>query len=123
MRLAIPHGQRLPLAIAALGLLFLDLFLLYPLFNVFGASVLDPEGERLTLANYTRMLGRPFYRAAILNTLGIGLAATVITTVLAVPSRPASDGALLVNRGNRTFWPLVNHSRYSPSHHQWGAWP
>nr|UXE45109.1 hypothetical protein Hi04_10k_c4321_00008 [uncultured bacterium] len=85
MRLAIPHGQRLPLAIAALGLLFLGLFLLYPLFNVFGASVLDPEGERLTLANYTRMLGRPFYRAAILNTLGIGLAATVITTALAVP--------------------------------------
>ena len=70
--LAIPHGQRLPLAIAALGFLFLGVFLLYPLFNVFGASLLDAEGERLTFANYTKMLGRPFYRAAILNTLGIG---------------------------------------------------
>ena len=41
MTLSIPHGQRLPLAIAALGFAFLGLFLLYPLFNVFGASLLD----------------------------------------------------------------------------------
>jgi iron(III) transport system permease protein len=82
---AIPYRQRLPLAIAALGFLFLGVFLLYPLFNVFSASLLDPDGERLTLANYAKMLGRPFYRTAILNTLGIGLAATVITTALAVP--------------------------------------
>ena len=85
MRLAVPHSQRLPLAIAALGFLFLGVFLLYPLFNVFSASVLDADGERLTLANYAKMLGRPFYRAAIANTLGIGAAATAITTVLAVP--------------------------------------
>ena len=35
---SVPHQQRLPLAIAAFGLLFLGIFLLYPLFNVFGAS-------------------------------------------------------------------------------------
>ena len=85
MRLAIPHQQRLPLAISALGLLFLGLFLLYPLVNVFGASVLDSEGQSFTFANYAKMLGRPFYRSAIVNTLGIGAAATVITTALAVP--------------------------------------
>jgi len=83
--LSVPHQQRLPLAIASLGLLFLSVFLLYPLFNVFGASVLDSEGQSFTFANYARMLGRPFYRAAIVNTLGIGAAATVITTMLAVP--------------------------------------
>lgn len=85
MRLAVPHRQRLPLAIASLGLLFLAVFLLYPLLNVFGASMLDSEGQSFTFANYTKMLGRPFYRAAIFNTVGIGAAATVITTVLAVP--------------------------------------
>ena len=77
------------------ALLFLGVFLLYPLFNVFGASVLDSEGEPFTLANYAKMLGRPFYRAAIVNTLGIGAAATVITTALAVPlrlrARPPAD--------------------------------
>src|SRR5204863_426112 len=83
--LSIPHQQRLPLAIAALGLLFLGVFLVYPLLNVFGASVLDSEGQSFTFANYTKMLGRPFYRAAVVNTLGIGALATVITTMLAVP--------------------------------------
>lgn len=85
MTLSVPHQQRLPLAIAVLGLLFLGVFLIYPLINVFGASLLDSEGQSFTLANYARMLGRPFYRAAIVNTLGIGGAATLVTTVLAVP--------------------------------------
>ena len=55
--LSIPYGQRLPLAIAVLGFLFLGVFLLYPLFNVFGASLLDPDGERLTLANRLTSFG------------------------------------------------------------------
>ena len=85
MTLSIPYQQRLPLAIAALALLFLGVFLVYPLVNVFGASVLDSEGQSFTFANYTKMLGRPFYRAAVVNTLGIGAVATIITTLLAVP--------------------------------------
>ena len=85
MNLAIPHQQRLPLAITALAFLFLGVFLLYPLFQVFSASFLDSEGTALTFANYTKMLGRPFYRTAIANTLEIGAAATLLTTVLAVP--------------------------------------
>ncbi len=76
---------RLPVAIATLGFLFLGVFLLWPLFNVFGASLLDSEGASFTFANYGKMLGRPFYRGAILNTLQIGVLATVVTTVLAVP--------------------------------------
>ncbi|TAJ86167.1 iron ABC transporter permease [Reyranella sp.] len=85
MRLAIPHQQRLPLAIAALGFLFLGLFLLYPLFNVFSASVLDGEGEKFTFANYVKILGRPFYRGAVINTLTIGVAATITTILISVP--------------------------------------
>jgi len=83
--LAIPHQQRLPLAIAALGFLFLGLFLLYPLFNVFGASVLDGDGEKFTFANYVKILGRPFYRGAVANTLMIGVAATITTILISVP--------------------------------------
>ncbi len=85
MNLAIPHQQRLPLAIAALGFLFLGLFLFYPLFNVFGASVLDGDGEKFTFANYVKILGRPFYRGAVANTLMIGVAATITTIVVSVP--------------------------------------
>jgi len=83
--LSIPHQQRLPAAIAAFGLLFLGVFLLYPLLQVFGASLLDTEGASLTLANYAKILGRPYYRGAIVNTLSIGATATVITTLIAVP--------------------------------------
>ena len=75
----------MPLAIAALGFLFLGLFLLYPLFNVFSASVLDAEGEKFTFANYLKVLGRPFYRAAVTNTLTIGVIATITTTLISVP--------------------------------------
>ena len=85
MILTIPHQQRLPLAIAALGFLFLGLFLLYPLFNVFSASVLDGEGEKFTFANYVKILGRPFYRGAVANTLMIGVVATLTTIVVSVP--------------------------------------
>ena len=85
MTWTIPHQYRLPLAISALGFAFLGLFLLLPLFNVFSASLLDSEGEKLTLANYGKMLGRPFYRGAVVNTLAIGLAATLTTTLIAVP--------------------------------------
>ena len=85
MTLSIPHQQRLPLAIAGLGFLFLGLFLLYPLFNVFSASVLDSDGEKFTFANYVKILGRPFYRGAVANTLMIGVAATITTIVVSVP--------------------------------------
>lgn len=85
MTLSIPHQQRLPLAIAALGFLFLGLFLLYPLFNVFSASVMDGDGEKFTFANYVKILGRPFYRGAVANTLMIGVAATITTIVISVP--------------------------------------
>ena len=82
---------RLPAAIATLGFLFLGLFLLWPLVNVFGASVLDTEGRAFTADNYARMLGRPFYRAAIGNTLGIaGMTIAVLTTLAASPRPPSS---------------------------------
>ena len=74
-----------PLVITLLALAFLGLFLLYPLFNVFGASFLDRTGKSLTLANYARMLSSSFYLGSLYNTLVVGVAATVITIVIGVP--------------------------------------
>ena len=121
MTLGIPHNQRLPLAIAALALLFLSVFLLYPLANVFGASVLDAEGETFTLANYTKMLGRPFYRTAILNTLSIGVAATTLTTLLDQTLTHAASSLTLAHqiraslRPPETPWRLLSTSRFNDS--------
>ena len=76
---------RLPVAIGGAAFLFLGVFLLYPLWGVLSASVLTPDGTTFTFDNYVRVLSRSFYRASVLNTLSIGLMATVTTTLLAVP--------------------------------------
>src|SRR5215510_1348034 len=76
---------RLPLAIGALAFLFLGVFLIYPLWGVLSASILTPDGTTFTLANYGRVLARAFYRASLINTLTIGLLATLLTTLIAVP--------------------------------------
>jgi iron(III) transport system permease protein len=74
-----------PFVITLLALGFLGLFLLYPLFNVFGASFLDRTGTTLTLGNYVRVLSSNFYLGSLYNTLIVGVLATVITIAIGVP--------------------------------------
>ncbi len=74
-----------PLAVTVLALAFLGLFLLYPLFGIFKASVLDATGVHFTANNYLRVLGRSFYQRALGNSLAIGAAATIVTTLIGVP--------------------------------------
>jgi hypothetical protein len=69
MTLAIPHQQRLPAAIAALGFLPRCFPALSAVPGV-RASLLDTEGRRCA-RQLRQMLGRPFYRSAIVNTLSI----------------------------------------------------
>jgi iron(III) transport system permease protein len=76
---------RFAVIITLLALGFLALFLLYPLFGIFQASVLDPTGAHLTGNNYLRVLARPFYQRALGNSLAIGAAATLVTTAVGVP--------------------------------------
>jgi iron(III) transport system permease protein len=77
--------MRFPLILTVWALVFLGVFFLYPVFRVLSASFLDASGTQLTFANYAKILGSGFYRASVLNSLGIGVAATAVTTVLAVP--------------------------------------
>ncbi|MGD9806154.1 MAG: ABC transporter permease [Hyphomicrobiaceae bacterium] len=83
--LTIAPLARLPLAIGAMAFLFLGVFLIYPLWGVLSASILTPDGTAFTLQNYGKVLSRSFYRASVINTLSIGLMATLITTLIAVP--------------------------------------
>ncbi len=52
-----------PLAIALVAGAFLGLFFLYPLLNVFGASVLDPTGTTLTLCELRERAFEPLLPA------------------------------------------------------------
>jgi len=83
--LAVAPLVRLPLAIGAIAIAFLALFLLYPLAGVLSASVLTPDAGAFTLENYAKVLSKAYYRAGIINTLAIGAMATLLTTIVAVP--------------------------------------
>jgi iron(III) transport system permease protein len=82
--LAAPR-MRFPLVVTVLGLVLLGLFFLYPLARIFGSSFLDPSGAHFTLSNYAKILGSSFYQGSVINSLGIGAVATLVTTALAVP--------------------------------------
>jgi len=83
--IAISRRDTFPLAITVVALVFLGLFLLYPLLNVFGASFLDRAGAHFTFANYTRMLSSRFYLGSLSNSLLLGVLATLLTIALGVP--------------------------------------
>jgi iron(III) transport system permease protein len=84
MRLASARSA-FPLAVAAGAFLFLGLFLLYPLSNVFKASFLDASGQTVTLANYAKVLTTPFYRSGLTNSLMIGALAALASIAVGVP--------------------------------------
>lgn len=76
---------RLPLSIAAIAFLFLGAFLIYPLWGVLSASFLAADGATLTLAHYGKVLAKTYYQASLINTLIIGLVATLVTALIAIP--------------------------------------
>jgi iron(III) transport system permease protein len=77
--------QRFPLLVTGVAAVFLGLFLVYPLWKVFGASFFDASGTHFTLRNYLRLATSSFYRSSVVNSLAIGAIATLAATALAVP--------------------------------------
>lgn len=55
-----------------------------PLVLLLGVSFLDPTG--LSLANYRRLLGTPYYLGVIWNSLRLGLLTTVIAFLISYPA-------------------------------------
>ena len=84
MSVALPRNA-FPLAVTGIALAFLGLFLLYPLFGILSASFLDASGMHFTLDNYVKVIARAFYRDSVVNSLTIGVLATVITTLITAP--------------------------------------
>ncbi len=74
-----------PIGVAVFAFVFLGLFMLYPLWNVFKASVFDSTGTTLTLANYIKVLSTAFYRAGLYNSLLIGVLTTLASIAIGVP--------------------------------------
>jgi iron(III) transport system permease protein len=79
--------------------LFLYVFLVWPMAQIFWRSLLDNGGRFIGLANYARYFGTPAIAASITNSLSVSLAAMVITVVLAFVYSYALTRARLPGRG------------------------
>ena len=84
MTIVMPRNA-FPLVVTGLAFAFLGLFLIYPLYRIFGASFLDASGTALTLHNYAKVAASAFYRNAVTNSLGIAVLATLLTTAITAP--------------------------------------
>jgi iron(III) transport system permease protein len=71
--------------ISTLALGFLALFLLYPLWLVLRASIVDQYTGQFALTNYAHILTSPYYLGSVRNSLVAGALTTIFTAVLAVP--------------------------------------
>ena len=59
--------------VLALAIAVVALLLVWPLGRIFVASVIDNRTGGVTLDNYARVLGQPFFQTALVNTLVVGL--------------------------------------------------
>jgi iron(III) transport system permease protein len=71
--------------VTILGYVIVGLLLIYPLFNIFKSSFIDPESGLLSLANYRKFFSKPYYFKTISNSLIVSLGGTVGALILGVP--------------------------------------
>ena len=95
------------LAFAVLGVL-----LLWPLSSIFGASFTDNATREFTLANYAKVLGQPFFRTALMNTLIVGIGGMLGAMLLGLPL--AALTARYVIRGRQFLATLAVLALVSP---------
>ncbi|MGJ4963932.1 ABC transporter permease [Bradyrhizobium sp. HKCCYLRH3061] len=81
-----PDRERLAaFGFVAPSLLITALVFVLPLALLLGVSVLDANGA-ITPANYTRLLGTPYYLGIIWNSLRLGLLTTLIAFLISYPA-------------------------------------
>ena len=109
MSVAVPRNA-FPLVVTAVAFTFLGLFLIYPLYRVFGASFLDASGTNLTLHNYAKVVSSTFYRSSVINSLTIGVLATIATTLISAPLAFCSHACQSAARQRYCRWRFFRSS-------------
>src|ERR1700722_6831787 len=89
--------------LAVPGLLFLGVFFVFPVLQLLGVSLRDPETLNFSLAGYRRALGATVYLRVLQNTFGIAAQTTALCLVFAYPLaywlaglRPRTRGRLIL---------------------------
>lgn len=61
------------------------LFLVYPLFNLFGQSVIDKSTGEFTLAYFIKFFSKPYYFNTLINSFKVTILVTILTVLLGTP--------------------------------------
>jgi iron(III) transport system permease protein len=72
-------------AVLLLVVALVAVLLVWPLSSIFVASLIDNRTGVVTLDNYARVLGQPFFRTALINSLLVGLGGMAGAMALGVP--------------------------------------
>ena len=71
--------------VMAVALAVVALLMVWPLYSIFAASLIDNRSGVLTLANFAQILGHPAYRGALINSLIVGAGGMLGATLLGIP--------------------------------------
>ena len=96
------------LGIAALFLVFL----VYPLFALFGSSFVDPDSGGFTLAHYAQFFKKRYYYRALLNSMSVTACVTVLAILIGAPMAYLTSAFQI--RGKRMVDVLIIVSMLSP---------
>ena len=96
------------LGIAALFLVFL----VYPLFALFGSSFVDPDSGGFTLAHYAQFFKKRYYYRALLNSMSVTACVTVLAILIGAPMAYLTSAFQI--RGKRLVDVLIIVSMLSP---------
>ena len=76
----------------------IGVLLVWPLTSIFAASVIDNRTGDLTLDNYVRVLTRPFFQTAMLNSLIVGVGGMLGALALGIPLAVLTTRYVIVGR-------------------------
>jgi iron(III) transport system permease protein len=82
--------------VAAFGVVALLLF--WPLSSIFAASFIDNASREPTLGNYARVLGQPYFRTALVNSLIIGVGGMLGAMLFGIPLAVLTTRYVIVGR-------------------------
>ena len=71
--------------VLVVALAVVAVLMVWPLYNIFSASVIDNRSGALTVANFAQILGRPAYQGALINSLIVGVGGMLGATLLGIP--------------------------------------
>ena len=98
-------------ATLGIGALFL-VFLVYPLFALFGSSFVDPDSGGFTLAHYAQFFKKRYYYRALLNSMSVTACVTVLAILIGAPMAYLTSAFQI--RGKRLVDVLIIVSMLSP---------